>query len=260
MRKEKYNTIYSTKDFSIFDRIVGNRVPTTARAEKNINHIIKSIQKKYVPLPILVNKHMKVIDGLHRLEAHRRLDIPIRYIITDVDITVADIQRINNISNNWNTEDYLNSNMDVERQKYPNTYDSKPYHMYSLFRKKYKFSHRNNLMMLLGMTANPGKEVEQDFKEGRFRILDWSDACETAEYICTFKDYLVDYKNRNFVTAFLSIYNHWRFSKRTWNKKLAQNSRKIVHCTNAADYREGILEVYNWGLQSGSRLKIKEAA
>ena len=64
---------------------------------------------------------MKVIDGLHRLEAHRRLDIPIRYIITDVDITVADIQRINNISNNWNTEDYLNSNMDVERQKYPNT-------------------------------------------------------------------------------------------------------------------------------------------
>ena len=91
MKKETYNTIYSTKDFSIFDRIVGNRVPTTARAETNINHIIKSIQKKYVPLPILVNKHMKVIDGLHRLETHRKLDIPIRYIITDVDVTVSDI-------------------------------------------------------------------------------------------------------------------------------------------------------------------------
>ena len=256
---EKYNTVYTTKDFSIFDRVIGNRLPTTARAESNINRIMKSIKEKYIPLPILVNKQMKVVDGLHRLEAHRRLEKPIRYIITNVDVDVKDIQRINNISNNWNTEDYLNSNMDVEKTNFPNTFDTKPYHMYSLFKEKYKFSHRNNLMMLLDVPSVP-KELEEEFKQGKFKILDWMDACDTAEYITGFKSYLADYKNRNFVTAFLQVFKHWRFSKRTWNKKLAQNSRKIVHCTNAADYREVILEVYNWGLQERSRLKVKEAA
>ena len=254
--KIKKNRVFVTRDYGLFGHITGNRSVTTGRAQNNISSIMNSMEKNCLPLPILVRTDMSIVEGQHRLEALKRLKLPVPYIITTQDVSVEDIQRINNISNNWNTDDFLNSNMGIEKEKYPGNYHLKPYHLYEFFKKKYKFSHRNNLQMLC--PTNKVKEMELDFKKGRLKIYSLQNAQDKADYITSFKVYIKEYRNRNFVTAFLYVMKHPRFSRRTWLRKMSQNSRKIVHCTNAKDYVEVINEVYNWGLQKKIRLLRKE--
>ena len=254
--KIKKNRVFVTRDYGLFGHITGNRTLTTGRAEKNINTIMNSMEKNCLPLPILVRADMSVVDGQNRLEALKRLKLPVPYIITTQDVSVEDIQRINNISNNWNTDDFLNSNMGIEKEKYPGNFHLKPYHLYEFFKKKYKFSHRNNLQMLCARRNI--RDLEIDFKRGRLKIDDLQGAQDKADYITSFKVYIKEYRNRNFVTAFLAVMSHPRFSRRTWVKKMSQNSVKIVHCTNSKDYMKVINHVYNWGLQKKIRLLRKE--
>ena len=177
--------VYQTKDYSLFDRIVGNRWIDNPDNERHVRKLMESFQEIYVPEPIIVSKEYGIIDGQNRLEALKRLNFPVLYIISNIDVSVRQIQMMNNLNKKWSTVDYLTSNMGTEIQKYPNTYHDKPYHMYNLFKKKYNFSHRNNLQLLCGFTAAADKEIEQGFKFGKFKISDWEKAAMDRDWETT---------------------------------------------------------------------------
>ena len=94
-----------TTDYGIFNRLAGNR----SVDEKRVQKIIQSIQTVgYVPNPIVVNEKMEVIDGQGRLEALKRLGMPVDYIISK-GTTIRQTQVMNATSTTWSKEDYIKS-------------------------------------------------------------------------------------------------------------------------------------------------------
>lgn len=252
--------VHQTKNYSLFDKIVGNRWINNSDNERHVRKLMESFREVYMPVPLTVSKEYGIIDGQNRLEALKRLNFPVLYIISNIDVSVRQIQMMNNLCKKWSTTDYLTSNKGTEIEKYPHTYHDKPYHMYSLFKEKYNFSHRNNLQLLCGFTPSIDKEIEQGFKFGKFKVNDWEKARNEAEFIIKQKEFTTQYRTRPFVSAFINVMRSYKFSRKQWVQKIQMNSRKLVHCTNSQDYLDVISGIYNWGSQNKIAFELKDAA
>lgn len=102
------NEIYSTYDYNKFRKMVGNRDVE----ERRVRNIVKSIEKiGWISNPIIVNKKMEIIDGQGRLEALKRLGMPVEYHVVDIDSTTAlnDCRVMNSNHKIWTTMDYVKS-------------------------------------------------------------------------------------------------------------------------------------------------------
>lgn len=101
----KNNTIYRTTDYGMFKRLEGNRTVPETRVRK----IIKSIESVgYVQSPLCVNENYEVIDGQGRLEALKRLGLPVDYFIVK-NVGIDECIALNIYQTNWSMNDYINS-------------------------------------------------------------------------------------------------------------------------------------------------------
>lgn len=108
-----YN-VYTTRDYSIFKRLVGNRdIP-----ESRISKIVDSIQKiGWIHNPIVVNENMEVIDGQGRLTALQRLKMPVEYIIAPGAGTKECVYMNMNMVN-WKLPDFIKSYAEQGNENY----------------------------------------------------------------------------------------------------------------------------------------------
>ena len=105
--------VFETTQYDIFRTVTGNRKISRPHVEE----LCRSIDKKNLlpNRPLIVNERMEVIDGQHRLEAAKRLDLPIYYIVCAL-ADYEDVAILNNCQDNWGYIDYLNM---YARQGYP---------------------------------------------------------------------------------------------------------------------------------------------
>ena len=106
--------VYTTTDYSIFKRLVGNRdIP-----ESRISKIVESIQTiGWVHNPIIVNEKMEVIDGQGRLTALQRLKMPVEYIIAEgAGNTECVYMNMNMV--NWKLPDFVKSYAEQGNENY----------------------------------------------------------------------------------------------------------------------------------------------
>lgn len=114
MYKESNKKIYVTNDYSIFKSLQGNRTVKNPRVIKTM----ESIQELgWLTEPILVNEKMEVIDGQGRLEALKRLEMPIEFII-EKHIGITECQYLNRYQKNWSTMDYIDSYIAMGNDNY----------------------------------------------------------------------------------------------------------------------------------------------
>lgn len=113
-----------TKDYTQFSFMKTNReinYRLVERLMESINEIgfIKS-------RPILVNEEMLIIDGQHRFEALKQLDLPIHYEITTTDPNAV-MLALNSTQSVWKVEDYVKShaNNGIECYQKLVTFDNK---------------------------------------------------------------------------------------------------------------------------------------
>lgn len=92
-----------TSDYDMFKHIAGNRELSTG----NINAIAAQIQLRGQQQPIIVNERYEIIDGQHRLEACKKLKMPVQYIKKD-GANIADVISTNIVGKKWTTSDYIN--------------------------------------------------------------------------------------------------------------------------------------------------------
>lgn len=97
--------ILSTQEYEKFKLFECNR-------EIDDRHVLKLMKQIEIKNdlhlhPIIVDKQMRVIDGQHRLESARRLNLPIYYVI-DENGDTSDIISLNTTQKKWSNEDYLN--------------------------------------------------------------------------------------------------------------------------------------------------------
>lgn len=112
--REKTYSVYVTRDYSIFKRLVGNRdIP-----ESRISKIVESIQTiGWVHNPIIVNEKMEVIDGQGRLTALQRLKMPVEYIIAEGAGNKECIYMNMNMVN-WKLPDFIKSYAEQGNENY----------------------------------------------------------------------------------------------------------------------------------------------
>ena len=108
--------ILKTTNYNIFKRLEGNRpVP-----EQRVKKIISSIKKVgYVISPVIVNENYEVIDGQGRVEALKRLGLPVFYIV-DPGKGIDECIAMNINQTNWTMLDYIKSHAETGNVSYKN--------------------------------------------------------------------------------------------------------------------------------------------
>lgn len=113
MKITKYVT-YETTNYSSFKRINGNR----DLSENNVKGIIKNVQKNGLkPTIVIVNEKMEIIDGQHRVEAMKRLGLPV-YFQIHKGLDLKDCIAMNTNAKTWASLDYVDSYSELENEDY----------------------------------------------------------------------------------------------------------------------------------------------
>lgn len=97
--------IKSTTNYDLFVAITANR----EIIERHVVKLTEAIRRKNLlsVCPIICSEKMEVIDGQHRIEAAKRLKVPIYYIFGE-QLDHLDIISLNNVKIKWRDIDYIN--------------------------------------------------------------------------------------------------------------------------------------------------------
>lgn len=235
--------VQSTENYEQFQKHKSNRDLN----ELNVVRIMNSIKAKNLLefCPILVNQNMEVIDGQHRLEAAKRLKVPIFWNMLEEsnNKTVQDIVLLNANQKNWDLLDYLNyyANEGID-----------DYLQMRRFMHKHKLTLNTSLSLLFG----GGGGIMTNFKEGSFKFPK-EDLAQTEEklwkinqviqYIDTKsfgkKKYLHSPRFFRAISCFLNI-KDIDFS--SFMTKLEYKLDLLRPCTRLIDFMEIFKEIYNF--------------
>lgn len=92
-------------DYSKFKTMNGNREVDGKRIRK-ISDSIRSVG--YIPVPIIVNEKMEIIDGQGRFEALKEFGLPVVYMVVP-GAGLEECISMNISSTNWKLNDYISS-------------------------------------------------------------------------------------------------------------------------------------------------------
>ena len=107
--------IYETNEYDAFNRLPGQRNVN----EKHVVEIMSSIkQYGWLSDPIRVTERLEIFDGQHRLEALKRLGMPVEYIVIEGLSTADAVRIINNTQMKWRIRDYTESYAETGHEGY----------------------------------------------------------------------------------------------------------------------------------------------
>lgn len=174
--------IIETKNYTMFKKIKGNRKVN----ESHVQRLIASISEKNLLAenPIIVNEVYEIVDGQHRLEAAKRLAIPIYYTVKQ-DTGIVEMQLLNANNKPWTSEDYLNSF--VER-------GLTDYQILKDFIEEYKIPLSLSVAILANRIGNEIRRADTDslvwrFRTGRWKVESLSLGEEWANDLWALNDY-----------------------------------------------------------------------
>ena len=224
-----------TKNYSFFSYVKSNREIKPANVAK-----IKNSMEVYGFMdgrPILCTRAGEVIDGQHRLEAAKELNIEVVYEFVEDGATEKMIV-LNATQTNWALNDYINSyanqNIDCYRKLLK-------------FQEKYKFSMSNSISLFIYGT----KSVSNDIRAGKiFTINPYAEP--VAEFIlnCSHVPY---YKEHKFINAINTV-----FKKLTGEqlRKIKTNLISVPQFSKSGDYIIAFENILNKSKREKDRVKL----
>jgi len=223
-----------TNDYSRFKFLKQNR----DLKEKNVLKIINSIKEwGVIPgRPILVDENFFIVDGQHRFEAIKRLELPLEYEIIAGDI-IGKTMALNSNQEQWRIIDYINS------------YSEQGIDCYRLFL-KFKEKHNLSLEICISLTIKRSL-TSNDVRKGLlFTIPD------DAEYIANFiltMDNLHLRNSKSFAGALITA--NKKLSKEQMNI-IKLNSMKIPKMSNVMDYFVVFENIINYRKRGTNLIKL----
>lgn len=242
MKKNGLPAVQITANLDIFGKVLGNR----PRNEAHVLRLMKSFQQEYIPVPILVNNNLEIIDGQHRVEAARRLGLPVSYICLN-GYGLAQVQRLNETNRTWVKNDFLDSYCDLKL---------KPYQQLKEFMKVYpefsvgtaetimKNSHYEKIYLLDDEGNKIGRR--HTFKDGTFEVPDLGLAYENASKIEEYKPFFEGYYQSSFVRAMIALLKNPKFNNDIMISKLKMQPAALKFQTSIKQYIANVEEVYNY--------------
>jgi len=229
--------VYSTFSYDQFKILDGNRMVHPG----HLHRLKKSFEEKQLVIPIIVNEKNQVIDGQHRLEVCKQLNLPVYYIINS-GYGIKEIQKLNTHMKNWNVDDYLKCYCGQGIEDYIR---------YKEFRAKYGFGHQETLAFLMGSTSNFSKI----FNDGNLKIKSLEEAEIAAQKVSQFAEFYKGYRRKSFVFAVLSLLKHPEYDHSEMLKKISMQQRMMVRCANTEQYLTLLEEIFNFH-KRGNRVRF----
>lgn len=243
-KTEMAYSVLVSNDYEMFKTLASNRKVNNL----HLRRLKASMQIKQLVIPIIVNEQYQIIDGQHRLQACKELELPVYFIITP-GADMNDVHLANSVAKVWAVEDYLSSYCDMGLDDYV---------IYRKFRNKYRFGHKENMLLLQGgMYMRTGLQtVHQDFYQGLFRVTDLEYAYELADKIYQLEPLYSGFMRRCFVCAMNAANKNKSFDFEHFVKALGYQSRKLVDCVSTRQYLLLIEEIYNYKLGDKNRIRL----
>ena len=223
--------VHTTQNYSMFNPIDGNR----NKNELHIKRLKKSMQENYLFTTITVNDKFQIIDGQHRFEAIKALNLPVNYVVCK-GYGLKEVQILNQNSKNWTADDFMNGYCDLGK---------KDYKLYREFKEKYGFGHNECLGMLTGLTRS-GSSHGFSFSKGTFKVTHYADACKKAEMLKQIEPFYSGWKRRVFIFAMLKMFKNPNFDFTEFLQKLKQQQTALVDCVDVQQYTSLIEDIYNY--------------
>jgi hypothetical protein len=218
-----------TSEYDIFQRLPGNR----ALSENHIKQLMEAMREQDLFVPILVNQEFQVIDGQHRLEARKRLGLPVPFYWTE-GLGLSQVQGLNSTQKGWRNEDFVDAYIELGNNEY---------RTYKWFRSKYGIPHEATVWLLTGSDM---RKVRDRFQHGDFTVTDLEGGKRKAEMLQQIKPFFKHWKHGSFIKAFLIVLNREGFDFKTFMHRVKMNPTMLVPCPSIDGYLRLIEEVYNY--------------
>ena len=236
--KKEVRQVYKTKDYQAFKFITGNRPVIKTHLAK----LILSMKEEYIPVPIIVNEYLEIIDGQHRYFACKELDLDMHYIQIQ-GLRLKDVQRLNELMKAWTADAFMNCYCDLALDSDSGEYDD--YVEYSEFKREYGYGHNETQTMLAGKTMFSGK-LSDDFRKGEFKIDNIKKAKQIANQIREVSEYYSGYKRRGFVIAIMKCLSNPEYDHKRFIAKLSYQTDKLTDFRHWQQYLTVIQDIYNY--------------
>jgi hypothetical protein len=238
-------TVERTTDYELFKTLDGNR-PVN---EGHVRRLMESFKRKYLKTPIFVNSKNYVVDGQHRLEAAKRLGLPVYYLkVNGYELT--EVQMLNTNNKTWMKSDYLNSYCNLGSKPYLQLREfSDNYPDFNLgtaeviFTNSLSGADKNNFVSI-----GKGHSVRRirPFEEGLLETKDLGKAYENAGKLMQYKPLFDGFNTKTFVKIMISLFKKKNFDHETMIRKLEIQPGALKKCATADQYISLIEELYNY--------------
>lgn len=223
--------VFSTTNYDMFKGVVGNR----PIYQPHVDRVRRSVLKKNMLArnPIKVNEDFQIIDGQHRLEVAKQLQIPIYYMI-EPDGGLAEIQLLQT-TRTWLTVDYLESFIAMKKTDYIKLKDFANEHRLSV----------SIAMSVLSQRFGGHSELIRDFKEGKFAIGDEKAAEDIANLISDVRRHSPDsaWTHRDCMKALSILYKSGH--ARLFSNQISTYQLTITRRQSVRDYLREFENVIN---------------
>jgi len=254
--------IQVTTDYSIFKFLDKNRDIDLAWV-KTLEESLKQCQ---LPIPIVVNERMEIIDGQHRISAFKNLHLPVYYIVHEGG-SVTDVKLLNTRVKKWKGPEYLNMYFKMGIKPYVQFKKFQDMFPDFAFRASYLILSRKKTGVAGGDTkskkeyitdANPkGSYSTNAFNEGLLNIPDWDQSVEDARKILKVKEHYKGFNRFQFVSCMLTLFKRENYNHDRFLHKLRLQPGKLVHQNNATQYIEIIEQIYNYKCSADSKENLR---
>lgn len=235
MKNEKVATVVRTEQYDKFRRLEGNR----AILEPRVKKIMKSIQEVgYILSPILVNDQWEVVDGQGRLEALKRLGLPVDYIMLP-GVGINECRAMNIHQSNWSMLDYIKSYAELGDVSY------------TFFLQLYKAYGKwfNTDIIYFAFTGIAQIRKEQ-VKEGLFQCTtkEYDEAVDRLEYAKRFVPIISRLAGRTeyYYMPLMFAYSYEGADPEGLYKKMVEKQAGLIPVSNMEQGLSAIEELYNY--------------
>lgn len=231
-------TITSTKKYAQFKNILGNR----QLSKEHIHALQVEIERNNLleVCPIIVNEKMEVIDGQHRLEAAKKLGIPVPYVQVK-GLGIEHVVRMNTSQKKWMMKDYIALHVDLKNEAYMDL-DS--------FIKENKTTPTIAIMLMSDQGYTKAKLG--DFREGRWTITKWDEAHEVIEAMRALMPKMrqsVVYRSTAFAAAMIKVGDILEKNNLTFNDLLERANKSqvlLTYSVRVRDYLKELEDIINY--------------
>lgn len=239
--------IQSTTDYSKFKFMTGNRLVDKSNVRRLKDGMIR-YPDLFPTQPILVNANMFIIDGQHRFEAAKDLDLPVYYVVNDA-ATISTARHMNVTQRSWTIMDFARSYAEGGNKNYEQFL-----HMTK------KFPSIPASIIILYMEGDEKHRLNNLFREGLFNIEDIDESLDNLEKLNTVRYKTGCFINKPMALALLRLFkSDEKDIDFDWNKfdKKLDNEHALKLFTIATTVKgclRIIEEVYNFQSQYRTRL------